>query len=505
MKTKAAFKKLIRFVCISTFLLTSFSFITCAQDDADSEKKELQKQKEIAELQKAIAEANKAIAEAQKSIVDSKLPKLDLSGLKSETSVEGSFIETQIQASKAMRGLTKKIAESLVQKINDGDNLVIHSEDDVKAVAAYRQMLNQLKILEKGFKDIICKRKKLEALACNDRLPVMDGAQDVLTLPFGAIASNLISNVLPLFKTDLSLKGSALTIDEKEFVASLFSQIRERKSGANLYYPKTIPPSTLSCESDSSFADCSPLLKQLLDTDTAYREAKQLDLATQLLPFIDAQLVARRQALQACATDQCRRANGEAIAMLLSARTIFDQFKKLEELYVGTLKQLGFKDEAAPVQPQLPPTPVPPLPPNPATPCKEKNCSIQTTITVNPTINVTTAEKKEEPGGGGGGGGGKSFYSFLKAESIYKLLNPGANGHKGYWLDLKIQAGGSVKQVKNVFTSIFYASRVTFSGGVIAYYSVFDSDGKTLISDHVYDYKKHQKAESLTKEQKDEP
>jgi hypothetical protein len=442
-------KSLLRILLIFSFLtmIQNLTISVLAQDISDKEVDQIKKAKEI-------AEAKKAIAEAEKAEMAAKFPdKPDAEALVGGTTVKGEFIENRILGYCAMKTAAQKIVARInptlgaipIQRglsfLPPGSTLVVYNEDDVKMLSRYTLLRNRLKILEDGYTQILL------------------GKAAPPPAVVGAIPSiiNTVMNFLTLLKTDIDLTGKEFDIDEKELVAEVFSRLQGR--GYTLYYPKTIPLSLRICESPN-YADCSPLLQQIVNVAVLNDRAKRARLAD----FLSSE--------------------EEKLRVLLEIN--FDV----------TMTELGLKEPPKPTPTPTPtstpcPTPCPTSTPCPtpcptSTPCSASSCST--------TVNVTTAEKKDEKKDEGGGGGGKTFLSYIQAETLFNVMKD----EKSYWIDLKvIKAGGNMRIKTNFITNFIYGARVNFSGGAIVYFNIFGKRGTSEVSEVIPIYEKYRKSSRI--------
>lgn len=151
----------------------------------------------------------------------------------------------------------------------------------------------------------------------------------------------------------------------------------------------------------------------------------------------------------------------------------------LDVLYESTMTELGLgKKDVAAVAPVV----------APACPGACASTTVQTTNNIN--VSVGDKEKDE----GGGGGNDKTLFSYLQSEGLYIEMSR-ANA---YWLDLQVvKAGGNMRVKSNFITNFMVGSRVTFSGGAIVYFNVFDKQGLSKVSGVIPFYQKYQKSSQI--------
>jgi hypothetical protein len=451
---------------------------------------------------------------AQDEEEESELPEIDRSALVGGTTVkgDGDFIETRIMGYCAMKTAARAVAGEIQSKLNrDGSlnrTLVVYNESDIKTLSRYTTMMNRLRILETGYRDIIGQLER-EIRNIDPTYPLPTDAQIRSFLeeqksgekalgPAAIIQSAL--DVLSLFKTDIELTPREFDIGEKELVAEVFRNLRS----FNLYYPKTIPLNIEICRF-STLQECSPLMDKVVQTgilnDRANHLVGQVKAAKEAQKAKFQEIRELRDELNNTTTPvnaQRREQILKEIAELeketvgLNEQTLENQIIKLEQLknrhaasneliYLNkvfnlTIEELGLKQDGnngdkTGSQPE----------------CPDKTCSQQTT-TVN--VNVGTEKPKEESGGAPN----TKFVSYLQAESIYRVMKD----PNSYWIDLNvIKAGGSLRIKSNIITNFLFGSRVNFSGGSIVYYSIFDNTGKALLGGVLPAYEKYRKSSRI--------
>jgi len=402
-------KSLITFLLLFNFvILQSHLAIVAQTTDEDVEESERQK----------------TIAENKKAAQDALFPKPDVDSLVGTTVTSGNFIESQMLGYCAMKSAASGIATQIsTSSLPNTATFIVYNENDVKMLSRYKLILSRLEFLENGFKTIPPPPPPPPAPVVNRAL-----------LP--GLAINTALNYLSLLKTDIALTGTDVNIGEKELVAEIFGQLRQKPGKTyTLYYTKTIP---MPLCTSGDFRQCSNLFKQIINTVVAYEDANAVTLTS---PAQDDKITLRKQ---------------------------------LNAAFLQVMKELGL-----PVEPTETTTP----PPAPA-PVPAQN-SQTTTVTVN------VGDKKEE---GSSGGGGATFSSYLQAEALYNLVSK-ANT---YWIDMQVvKAGGNMRVRTNFITNFFIGSRVNFSGGAIVYFNVFDTDSTSKVSGVVQSVRKYRKSSKI--------
>jgi hypothetical protein len=261
------------------------------------------------------------------------------------------------------------------------------------------------------------------------------GARPGFRLLGAGLVANKVLDFLSLLKTDIEITGTEFDIDEKNVVAEVFKNLPSN----NLYYPQRIPLSATNFATKNAAGKITGINSDLFDHIVSL--GKAYDFARNL------------------ATPQLER-------------------DRLDNLYLSTMIELGLAVE-------------------PKTPSAAGGgggggaCPGGCSQTTN--VNVNVGEKQKE-NSGGGGGSDKTFFSYLQAEKLYEMMGQ-ANS---YWLDLQVvKAGGNIRVKSNFITNFMIGSRVTFSGGAIVYFNVFDNQGLSKISGAFPVYQKYTKSSQI--------
>ena len=271
---------------------------------------------------------------------------------------------------------------------------------------------------------------------------------------------------MSLLKTDVELYGTEFDIDEKELVAAVFGQLRQKKY--KLYYPKTIPVGLNPVCISNDLSTCSPLFKALANLADAYADANAADLRDQL---------------------------GDTTAMTSEKKKKRELLKLLNNIYDAAMKEMGLLKDQPPVA-SATPEPTPTQTPKPDASAKsdakptgntDKNQEENGKKAKEEEKEKQEEEKPDPPAG-------DTFIAYLQAEALYNLMK----GQKTYWIDMGVvKAGGNTRIKSNFITNFLYGSRVNFSGGAIAYFNVFTFAGESRVSGVVPFYERYLKSSRI--------
>lgn len=145
------------------------------------------------------AEAKAKIAKAKKEEIEAKFPAPNTDALKGSTGVEGTLIESRIQAYKAMELISEQIAENAASKSVTG--LYVFREAEYAKIIDYKKLIQRLDII-------------------NDEYDQCFGRNSAMAVPLG-VAAGILLNYLSLLKTETKITGAEFDIDDEAVWASL--------------------------------------------------------------------------------------------------------------------------------------------------------------------------------------------------------------------------------------------------------------------------------------------
>jgi hypothetical protein len=213
-------------------------------DDAELKKvqdelKKLQEENAGLKSAKGQAELDKAIAEAQRAVFVARMPPSEVKPLEGKVSLDAAVTPIQKLAHKAMSGAAEKMAADIAKLTLN--TVVIHNEADVAAVARYRSVMGQIELLRDGY----------DAADGGAAVgPTPDAAAAAAPLIFGpALAGAAVKSVidlLALFRTNVDIKGSAVTFEDASVVAETAKRLRAKKPDLKILYPTLIPAGSVT-------------------------------------------------------------------------------------------------------------------------------------------------------------------------------------------------------------------------------------------------------------------
>jgi len=374
------------------------------------------------------AEARAKIAKAKKDEIDARFPKPDRGSLVGGTTINGDIIEAKMLGYCAM----KTAAITIKDKIVASTSPITNGSRFIVYNEADVKSLSRYQLMRQRLFYLKSGYDNLcQPPAGGGANPcAMAGGFKIQGLGVGLVANKALE-FLSLLKTDIDITGTEIDIGEKEIVAEVFSNLPTYE----LYYPQRVPLNITTLATFNAMGDItsfnSPLFAQIIKLGEAYDFARNTPAAN------------------------------------IPTRN------RLDKLYNATMEELGLGDE--------------PQTAGGGGGGGGGACPGGCSQTTNVNVNVGDKEKEES---GGGGGSDKTFFSYLKAEKLYDIMTktPG----KSYWLDLQVvKAGGNIRVKSNFITNFMIGSRVSFSGGAIVYFNVFDSNGVSKLSGVFPAYEKY--------------
>ena len=176
----------------ATVLISQLSFLSIAQTATPTPNP---LQAEVDE-----AEARAKIAKFKKEELEAKFPAPDAKALEASNDVKGELIEPRIQAYKAMEMISEEIAKKAQ---SEGiSQLYIFREDDYAKIISYKKLIQQLDVISGEYEKCDPTRNDKEGFA------------------LGALTS-IFLDWLPLLKTNTSIVGSDVVIEDEAVWASL--------------------------------------------------------------------------------------------------------------------------------------------------------------------------------------------------------------------------------------------------------------------------------------------
>lgn len=207
---------------------------------------------------KGQAELDKAIAQAQREAAVARMPPSDAKPLEGKMSVDSAAVsEVNRLAHEAMSKAAVKMVEAVAEK--NLHTVVIHNQTDVAAVAHYRSVAGQIKLLHEAYDNASGAGKKDAAVAA---VPFIFGPAML------AAAGRSVIDVLALFRTNVEVKGVAVTFEEATVVAETAKQLRGKNPALKVIYPALIPTGGLAADVNNS-----EMLRDIRDLAVKRQEA----------------------------------------------------------------------------------------------------------------------------------------------------------------------------------------------------------------------------------------
>lgn len=482
----------LRALIASVLLTCSLEFAAQAQTaTATPESEEIIRLRE----QKTRAELEKDIAVAEKAKRDAEFPKPSTSPLSGETKInDGAVIESDMVSYLSMAYAADDLVKGLKNSQAPIRRLAIYSKPDIDLLLNYNVTTNQIELVRQQY----CKLLNQDLVRCPATASERSLGTRAVTLPT-TIAGSLLGSFVDmtaLLRTNVTVQGHALEINESALVSEVFRAIRAQ-DGINprpeLFYPAAFPPNInihtksqilgqlevlydLKARTAALTQDLEENLKNIKNTagkieelEGVIKEIKQQQQQSQdeLNTLVQTQQVyGRRTPFEAYQRMQhLRKLLADLNKDLFHAQKSLDEkkveLKSLKQQQVSLMAQLArdlpltdAKDAVA----------------------KLKMLNERFDQFVATLIKIDAAT------------GINSLTAYIKAENLRQALN-GIDGN-GYWLQLAVvKAGGNNRIKTNLVTDIFTGgSRISHSGGVIVQYNLYDLNGKSVVSDTLTEY-----------------
>lgn len=190
------------------------------------------------EAEKTRAETEKAIAEAERDALKAGLPTSETKPLEGTATADGVTIEPTILAHGALTGIATRIAGEL--KPLSLTKLIIHDEKTLNHQLQYAATMKQIATLTTRY----------AAQFTNPTPTPPDPSEDARTystLPTVATAlATSVIDFVSLFRTNVDVKGVAVTLLEMGLVAELAQAIQDGQSSTKVIYPSVYLPADMS-------------------------------------------------------------------------------------------------------------------------------------------------------------------------------------------------------------------------------------------------------------------
>lgn len=476
----------------SVLLVSSLGVAAHAQTTtASPESEEITRLRE----QKTRVELEKDIAVAEKAKRDAEFPKPSTSPLSGETKInEGAVIESDMVAYVSMAYAANDLVKALKNSRTPISRLAIYSKPDIDLLLNYNVTTNQIELVRQQY----CKLLNQDPVRCPATSSVRSLGPRAITLPT-TIAGSLLGSFVDmtaLLRTNVTVQGHALEINESALVSEVFRAIRSQDGISprpDLFYPAAFPPNInintnsqilgqlevlydLKARTAALIQDLEENLKNTKNTagkieelEGAIKEIKQQQQKNQdeLSTLVQTQQAyGRRTPFEAYRRmQQLRKLLADLNRDLVHAQKDLDEkkveLKSLKQQQVSLMAQLARDLSVTDAKEAV---------------AKLKMVNERFDQFVTTLIKIDTAT------------GINSLTAYIKAENLKQALN-GTEGD-GYWLQLAVvKAGGNNRIKTNLVTDIFTGgSRISHSGGVIVQYNLYDLNGRSVVSDTLTQY-----------------
>lgn len=466
----------------------------------------LREQKTRAELEKDIAVAEKAKLEAQ-------FPKPTTSPLAGETKInDGAVIESDMMSYISLADS----ADTLVKTLKDSKlpikRLAIYSKPEADLLLNYRVTTNQIELVRQQYCKAIRQHPRcpanhaFEAINGINSNRVMEKIGPLGLMSIGGSLLGAFVDMTALLRTNVTVQGHSIDINESSFVSEVFRAIRAPNgltSRPALFYPATFPPVIdadtpseilgrleavyeLKSYTAGAIQSLDDNLKKVKKTAAKIEELEAAVVSIQggqqkaqdemsalvrtqrmygrRTPFEAQQRIEELRKLQADLSRDLYRTNKDLDEKKLALKNLESQQAELLKRLANGFQTADLEDTVA----------------------RLKILNERFDQFVAALIKVDAAT------------GINSLTAFIKAENLKQAL--GDDGDS-YWLQLAVvKAGGNNRIKTNLVTDIFTGgNRISHSGGVIVQYNLYDRTGRSVVSDTLTQYSGYVKASKIKK------
>lgn len=272
----------------------------------------------IAAQQKALSDSQAAIRKNDFTVPDSGYTGDIKAGDKAGS------IEASLLAARAINIAADRVAKRLDKKVNAGESVILYAGSDLPDFQSLISFRTQCHLIEQALDEAIT---KVDAARTKAQVLLPPRVEFVSPAVIGA-AFDAANKILGFFRTDYSIQGVAVTVDDLLLINSL----------ANVMTDKGVKIKLPTLYNASALLSISPVVAQL-DSLTAKRVALQqkLNLAPALVDDLTA--------AAAKETDPLKKAKEVEAAANLKAAS--DEGKVTVSLYDGLLTKLTTPDDKA--------------------------------------------------------------------------------------------------------------------------------------------------------------
>jgi hypothetical protein len=207
----------------------------------DPEIERLTKEKQKLELELDIAKKKAELLRAS-------LPKPETKALEGKISVDEKFgLPSQVLTYHAMRQIVAQASRDLDASATSVSTLIVFSEKEIGAVAAYGSALAQIQALQNRYTTLLGAAVAAAPLAA------------LLAPEIAGTLLRSIADVAALFRTDVEIKATTVTVDKTAVVAELARALAETNPRRTVIYPPLYLPKQFFKDPQQS----SELMKKL--------------------------------------------------------------------------------------------------------------------------------------------------------------------------------------------------------------------------------------------------
>jgi hypothetical protein len=222
---------------------------------------------------KTKAETDKAIAEAQRASILAQLPPTDTKALEGKLTLDAVVTDIQRLSQEALADAVGQMVSTIRQLQANLKTFLIYNEKDLSALGDYAMVMRQLNFLAQGYRESgqgsEAGGKKAHEFAI--------AAAPLLAPAVAGAALRSVIDLVSLFRTNVDIKGAAVTFDDASLVAQVARHFQRDQKGENatveIIYSALYVPGLLGITNETS-----ELVKTLTEV-TALRQNAEVNVA----------------------------------------------------------------------------------------------------------------------------------------------------------------------------------------------------------------------------------